>query len=180
MTNSAKNNKSRSSSKATPAETCGSLRRPAKRILQGLAFTGAGQEMWLCILRGVAFSWNGFLIPLHERRCGKLWRFPQQNILRTKCLRLVVLLSVQFFVWLYIMQYGNLSYKSGNVFSNPKIIMCSTLKFWGHFSTSCPFSPLPKMKIRISSHSLVKPPEFIHCIFPVTHWSVKGFLTNFT
>lgn len=33
------------------------------------------------------------------------------------------------------------------------------------------FSPFLKMKIRISSHSLIKPPDFILCIFPVAYWS---------
>jgi len=95
--------------------------------------------------------------------------------------RSMFLLTLRFFIWLCIMQYENLSHKSDNVVSNPKIIMCSILKFCkGDFSTSCPFFPLPKMKIRISSQGLIKPPDFIRCIFPVAQWSIKGFPTNFT
>lgn len=36
------------------------------------------------------------------------------------------------------------------------------------------------MKIRISSHSLVKPPDFILCIFPVAHWLESLWQTYFT
>lgn len=56
MTNSAKNNKARSSSKATAAETCGSFCGPAKRDAGGLGAHRSGQEVVLCFLQGVRFS----------------------------------------------------------------------------------------------------------------------------
>lgn len=69
-TNSAKNNKSRSSSKAPPAETCGSLRGAAKRDPAGLGAhrSGAGDggsascEAW---------SFRG--MGLHSSAQRKVW-----------------------------------------------------------------------------------------------------------
>lgn len=126
-------------------------------------FVGAGQAR-LCL-------------PLRAGKRGKLWNFPHWVFWEQSVWEISGFVnSLGFFlIWLCVTRSENSSRKV-------TVFFRSILNFWGEFSISCSFFflPLLKIKVRISSHSLIKPPGFIHCIFPVVHWSIKGFLTNST
>lgn len=103
--NSARNNKSRSSSKATPAETCGSSRWPAKRHPAGLPLSGAVPP----------FCWR---LPSLQGFCetclhSSLWRKKRQIVKFSTTeyfedktsVRSLFLLPLHIFMWPYIPQY---------------------------------------------------------------------------
>lgn len=148
----------------------------------GPGSTGAGRARRLRGLQGLARCGNT-LPPSVCRKTGQTLKLSTQSVLGTKCLKgSVFLLTLWvFFIWLCVARFENSSRGSEGVLSTTKIIAWSVLNFWGEFSTSCPFFfffPRLNIKVRISSHSLIKPPGFIHCIFAVAHWSIKSFLTN--
>lgn len=142
-----------------------------------------GWRRQLCFLRGVEFSWNWVSIPLHGGECGKSWNFPQENILRTKCLRdRCFYYLFGFFLWLIYHAAGKFSPWKWQSFSKPQNyhVLQSEIPRKRIFNILSFFSRFPKLKVTISSHSFIKPSDFICCVFPAAHWSVKSFLTNFT
>lgn len=92
-TNTAKNNKSRSSSKATPAETCGSSCGPAKRDPAGSwAGGGASLPVWCRVFMDLG---------LHSSAWRRMWQiviFPTTEYFENKMSeRSVLLLPLHFF-----------------------------------------------------------------------------------
>lgn len=117
-TNSAKNNESRSSSKATPAETCGSLWGPAKRIPRGLA--APGRQRRLRGLRGPGSTWSSSAFLCQQGKGANFETFHAECFENEVSERSVFLLALRVFLFGSVSHALKIHHAEVTVFFQPQ------------------------------------------------------------